>query len=120
MSQAGWDGWEATLHEQIRQNGRLFFQLAVGVLRDATAAEDACQQAFLLAWQERDRIHSHATLKAWLAKTVVRASLQMLRRDEAERRKIETHMQLTRQAGVADGYVAPPGSEEELREAVVA
>lgn len=112
MAHTGWDG---RLTEQIRQNGRLFFRLAYTVLRDAAAAEDACQQAFLRAWQERDRVGPEdAALKGWLARTVINNSLQVVRRAKVERRAV-----------AARGYAAPAsagpaGEQDELREAVLA
>src|SRR5438093_398850 len=64
--------WEILLSEQIRQNGRLFYQLAYRILRDGGAAEDVCQQAFLRAWEEREKIDGGGqALKSWLARTVV-------------------------------------------------
>src|SRR4051794_33679867 len=78
--------WDRLLSEQIRQNGRFFFRLAHNVLRDAQLAEDVCQQALLRAWEERDRIQPGPTLKAWLARTVVNNSLQLVRRGKGERR----------------------------------
>lgn len=37
------------LPEQIRRNGRLFFKVVFGILRDTARAEEVCQQAYLQA-----------------------------------------------------------------------
>jgi RNA polymerase sigma factor (sigma-70 family) len=91
----------------------LFFRLANGILRDAAAAEDACQQAMLKAWAQRDRIDNPETLRAWLARTVVNESLQIARRIKVERRVVGRH--------AIDSDTATSGSEDLLagREAVI-
>jgi RNA polymerase sigma-70 factor (ECF subfamily) len=60
------------------------------VLRDAAAAEDVCQQAFLKAWQCQSAIRDRSGLSAWLAKVVVNESLQVLRRRKTELAALET------------------------------
>src|SRR3712207_1202223 len=105
--------WETLLSDQIRDNGRLFYQLAYNVLRDRATAEDACQQAFLRAWQERGRIQSHAALKGWLARTVINASLQTVRRGKIERRVMHNQTRVTPDSDTH------PAEGAELREAVV-
>src|SRR3954447_10916209 len=106
--------WDRLLSEQIRQNGRFFFRLAHNVLRDAQLAEDVCQQALLRAWEERDRIQPGPTLKAWLARTVVNNSLQLVRRGKVER-KVLGH-----EAHVRPAAERPAGEREEAGEAVLA
>ena len=77
--------WERLLVEQIRQNGRLFFSLAHGLLRNSAAAEDVCQQAMLKGWEHRDQLLDAASLRAWLCKVVVNESLRICRRGKLER-----------------------------------
>ena len=81
-------GWEGLLVEQVRRHGRLLFRLAFGVLRDVSAAEDACQQAILTAWEQREEIRDPAALRGWLARVVVNESLRMRRRQSGERRAL--------------------------------
>jgi RNA polymerase sigma-70 factor (ECF subfamily) len=110
------DAWARLLSEQLRHNGRLFYRLAHGVLRDAAAAEDACQHAFLRAWEHRDRIDaSPGALKAWLARTVINQSLSVARRGKVERRAIAGHAEV--RAGAA---VVAVGDPAETREVVLA
>ncbi|MCG8587552.1 MAG: sigma-70 family RNA polymerase sigma factor [Pirellulales bacterium] len=72
--------WRGLLETQARERNRLFYKLAYGVLRDRSAAEDACQQAFLAAWKSRREILKPEALTAWLCRSVVNASLTQLRR----------------------------------------
>lgn len=81
--------WEAVLSDQVRRSSRLLFKLAYGILRDAAAAEDICQQAFMRAWQQQDRIRDSVALQAWLSRVVVNDSLQLIRRRQTERRAQE-------------------------------
>lgn len=88
-STAGDESWGALLAERARADGRLYFRLAYGVLRDPHGAEEACQQAMLKAWDQRDRIEP-AKLRAWLARVVVNESLYVARRRKVEQRSTAT------------------------------
>jgi RNA polymerase sigma-70 factor, ECF subfamily len=106
--------WASLLADQIRQNGRLFFRLAFGILRNAASAEDVCQQAFSRAWENRGEIEDVAALRGWLAKVVINESLAIARRRKAEQRALCTRAERDRtvSSGLHDGA--------ELRESVVA
>lgn len=107
--------WDQMLSEQLRLNGRLFFRLAHGVLRDAAAAEDACQYALLRAWEERGSIAAAApSIKGWLARTVINRSLQILRSGKLEKRAVAAR------AATASESIAPGGHQAEVRECVLA
>ena len=105
--------WEAALAVEVRQRGRLLFRIGYGLLRDAAAAEDACQQAFLRAWEERKRIRSREALGAWLVRTVTTDCLQRLRRLRIERKAMRGYTDRPAQD------VKAPGYDSELREAVL-
>jgi RNA polymerase sigma factor (sigma-70 family) len=90
-------GWQSLLAGQVEANGRLCFRVAFGVLGQAAAAEDACQQAFLKAWESREKIQDAAALRAWLLRVVVNEALQALRRSKTERRVLND--QIERRAG---------------------
>jgi RNA polymerase sigma-70 factor (ECF subfamily) len=81
---------ETILCEQIRQHGQFLFRLAIGVLHDGGLAEDVCQQAFLKAWDQRDRFHDSGALRSWLAKVVLNESFQIRRRKKTEN-KVLSH-----------------------------
>jgi RNA polymerase sigma-70 factor (ECF subfamily) len=106
--------WERLLVEQITQNGRLFFSLAHGLLRNSTAAEDVCQQALLKAWEHRDRLLDPDSLRAWICKVVVNESLRICRRTKLEDRIVA--------AGELPGreQPEPPHQQIDLRDAVTA
>ena len=50
------DDWLSLLDSLVRQYGRFYHRLAYGVLCRNEAAADVCQQAYLRAWEQRDRI----------------------------------------------------------------
>ena len=107
--------WERLLAEQLRHNGRLFFRLAHGILRNAAAAEDACQHALLRAWEQRDAIEtSPPALKGWLARTVINRSLQVVRRSKVERRAVAVRAEALPES------VSPLEGNADRREAVMA
>jgi RNA polymerase sigma-70 factor, ECF subfamily len=83
--------WRELLAEQVRQHARLWFRLAYDVLHDAHAAEDVCQQALLRAWSNRDQLRDAGQLRAWISRTVVNESLQVLRRRRVEVRARDHH-----------------------------
>lgn len=80
------EDWRDLLEMQAREHSGLFFKLAYGVLRESSAAEDACQQALLSAWKSRREINKPAALKAWLCRSVLNTSLAQLRRRQTEQR----------------------------------
>lgn len=98
--------WADLLAAAAREHGPLFFRLAYGVVRDAAAAEDACQQAMLKAWAQRDRIDNPDLLRSWLARTVVNESLQIARRREIERRVLGRHAMSTESASEPESPLA--------------
>jgi len=106
--------FEQLLAGQIRQNARLFFRLALGILHDPSAAEDICQQAVLKACERQSELRDAAALKSWLSRVVVNESLQLLRR-----RKIESRV-LAGTGAVSANTLAPSAAGFELREAVLA
>ena len=97
----------------MHRRGRLLFRVAYGLLRNAVAAEDVCQQAFLRAWEERSRIRAPDALGQWLVRTVTNLCLRIVRRRRIERRVLGRYA-FDRQKGVRrHGY------ESEVREAVL-
>lgn len=85
------DAWDGLLQEHVRLHGRRFFHIAYGILRDAHAAEDACQAALLKGWTLRDRIAEAGALHAWLLRVVITESLRLLRRRRSEAR-LQRHL----------------------------
>jgi RNA polymerase sigma factor (sigma-70 family) len=104
--------WPRLLAEQFSQHGKLFFKLAYGVLRESTAAEDACQQALLRALERPAELRAAEALRAWLARIVVNESLQVRRRRKTEQRVLADHIVRSRAPDHPDGGW-------ELREAIL-
>jgi RNA polymerase sigma-70 factor (ECF subfamily) len=94
VDSAGGDGhWSGRLDSHVRERGRFYHRLAYGVLRSHETAADVCQQAFLLAWQQRDRIRDHDALGGWLVRVVLNESFCVLRRSRAERKALMNRSQ---------------------------
>ena len=53
--------------------GDRLYSVAYRILRDASRAEDAVQQAFLIAWRELPRLRDDSRLEAWLYRLLVNA-----------------------------------------------
>ncbi len=92
-------------------------RLAAYILRDATAAEDAVQQAALLAWDRRRTLHADGDADGWFTRIVVNVC-----RDELRRRARRPHLvALTPEHAVPGGQVPGPGDrggDEELAAAI--
>lgn len=106
--------WRALLTDRLREDGRLYYRLAFGVLRNGGGAEEACQQAMLKAWDRRGGIEPEK-LRAWLARVVVNEALEVARRRKVERRSLAGQASI----GGARPGPAAPGDELATREAVV-
>ncbi len=107
--------WSRLLDSHVHEHGQLYYRLAYGVLRCREAAHDACQQAFLKAWQQRGRIRERRALKSWLVRVVMNESLAVLRRGRTE------HRIMTKCAGDSDGNAdCCPLEASERRDSVIA
>ncbi len=106
--------WRILLADQARHNGRLFFRVAYGVLRNAADAEDSVQRALAAAWEGRAQLRDAAKLRSWLARTVLNDSLRVRERQRVEQRVLEEHA-----AAVSEIAVGPEAGLAEVREAVL-
>lgn len=107
------EAWKALLAEQLSQNGRLFYRLAFGVLRDHEAVEDVCQHAMLKAWECRHELRQGAALRNWLARVIVNQSIGAQRRRLVEQRVLANH------AAPEPAIWNDSASEEERAQAVL-
>ncbi len=62
-------------------HGGRCYSIAYRILRDAERAEDAVQQAFLLAWRELPRLRDPDRFEAWLHRLLVNACYEEIRRN---------------------------------------
>ena len=74
------DGDERAFADLVDLNGDRCYSIAYGILRDVDRAQDAVQQAFLLAWRELPRLRNPERFEVWLHRLVVNACYEEFRR----------------------------------------
>ena len=76
--------------------GRAVFSLAMNLLRDAGAAEEVTQDAFLNVWRRGDSYHpGRGKVTAWLFSIAHHRTIDELRRRRREQTKVQTGVDLT-------------------------
>ena len=79
-------GDEAALAALYDRFGRVAYGLALRVLRDASLAEDAVQEAFLAVWRNAQRyVAERAKASTWILTFVHRRAVDVVRREERRR-----------------------------------
>jgi len=73
-------GNPADLERLLRANARSMLRFADFVLHDRSAAEDAVQEAFMIAYQRRATLRDEAAFRPWLRTIVLRECLRWRRR----------------------------------------
>jgi RNA polymerase sigma-70 factor, ECF subfamily len=77
---------ELALTELYDRFGRTAYGLALRVLRDRSLAEDAVQEAFLIAWRTADTfMPERARASTWLLTLVHRRAVDLVRREQRRR-----------------------------------
>lgn len=77
---------EVALGELYDRYGAAAYSLARRVLRDASLAEDAVQEAFLLIWRGADRfVPERAKAASWIMTIVHRRAVDLVRREQRRR-----------------------------------
>src|SRR3954447_3034522 len=66
--------------EIVARHQAMVCGIALGILGDFAASEDAGQEAFLTAWRKIHELRDPATLRAWLGQIARNAALGQLRR----------------------------------------
>jgi len=74
------DGDAAAFEALMRRYNRRLFRLARATLRDDAEAEDALQEAYLLAFRRIGQFRGEAALGTWLSRLVLNECLGRLRR----------------------------------------
>ena len=74
------DGDDVAFAELVDLDGDLCYAIAYRILRDAERAQDAVQQAFLLAWRDLPRLRDPERFGPWLHRLLVNACYEELRR----------------------------------------
>ncbi len=73
---------ESKLRRIMQEQGPRLLSLARGVVRDTHIAEDIVQESFVKLWRQPPE--AHAAIASWLRTTVVRASIDRLRKRQAK------------------------------------
>ena len=74
------EGDDSAFTELVDLDGNMCYAIAFRILRDAERAQDAVQQAFLLAWRELPQLRDPERFGPWLHRLLVNACYDELRR----------------------------------------
>ncbi|HKB28939.1 MAG TPA: sigma factor, partial [Candidatus Limnocylindrales bacterium] len=74
------DGDEVAFSELVDLDGDRCYAIAYRILRDVERAQDAVQQAFLLAWRELPKLRDPERFEVWLHRLLVNACYEEFRR----------------------------------------
>jgi RNA polymerase sigma-70 factor (ECF subfamily) len=74
------NGDEIAFSELVDLDGDRCYAIAYRILRDVERAQDAVQQAFLLAWRELPRLRDPERFEVWLHRLLVNACYEEFRR----------------------------------------
>ena len=82
------DGDDAAFSELVDLTGDRCYAVAYRILRDVERAQDAVQQAYLLAWRDLPRLRDPERFDVWLHRLLVNACYEEHRRN----RRWSTHV----------------------------
>jgi len=74
----------AAFEALMRRHNRRLFRVARSVLRDADAAEDAVQEAYIRAFTRLESFKPTGKFSAWLTRVALNEALMIRRRDRAD------------------------------------
>lgn len=74
------EGDHDAFRELVDLDGDRCYAIALGILRDVERAQDAVQQAFLLAWRDLPRLRDPERFGPWLHRILVNACYEETRR----------------------------------------
>jgi len=74
------NGDDRAFGDLVDLDGDQCYAIAYRILRDAERAQDAVQQAFLLAWRELPQLRDPERFSAWLRRLLVNACYEEIRR----------------------------------------
>ena len=73
----------------MRRHNQMLFRAARSILKDDEEAEDAVQEAYLLAYRSISGFRGDANLATWLTRIVINESLRRMRRDRTRAEVIQ-------------------------------
>jgi len=81
MANAG----DEALGRELMTHGRAAWRVALAVLRDASAAEDAVQEAYARVWDARGSIRREVSVRAYLLRAVANTAREIARTENRRR-----------------------------------
>ena len=96
-------GSSADFERLLRANAHSMLRFADFVLHDRSAAEDAVQEAFMIAWNRRQTLRDDSAFVSWLRTIVLRECLRWRRH------------RLLSVLGLSDRVIAPATSDSGLQ-----
>lgn len=100
----------------MRRNNQLLFRTARSILKNDAEAEDAVQDAYLLAFRALDSFRAEARLSTWLVRIVANEAFGRLRRRGAEVVSLDTVTEPATSATEAFMDQHPEGQPERAAE----
>lgn len=88
-------GDTATLEQLMRKHNQKLYRTARSILKDDAEAEDAVQEAYVLAYRAIDRFRAEAKLSTWLIRIVVNEAIARVRKRNRSAEVIEMNGDLT-------------------------
>ena len=95
----------------MRRHNQLLYRTARSILKDDAEAEDAVQEAYLLAYRALDKFRGEAKLSTWLVRVVVNECIARLRKGKRRAEVIRLGAQTE-----AEGQEAEPNMDDEKPE----
>src|SRR5690349_6712082 len=80
LVRAAWLGDKRAFVEIVARHQAMVCGIALGILGDFAASEDAAQEAFLTAWRKFHDLREPEKLRSWLGQIARHAALGHLRR----------------------------------------
>src|SRR5213593_4704683 len=112
LVRAVWLGDKRAFVEIVARHQAMVCGIALGILGDFAASEDAAQEAFLTAWRKFHELREPERLRAWLAQIARNAALGHLRRNRG-------HAVLDEALALADESPAPDETASNEEEAAL-
>ena len=113
-------GDEAAFTLLMRRYNQTLYRTARSILKDDAEAEDAVQEAYLLAYKAMPGFRGDAKLSTWLVKIVVNESIARMRKRARRAEVIHLDGQTHEDIQAAEGYMNEATTEEPERAALQA
>lgn len=97
----------------MRRNNRVMYRAARSILRDDAEAEEAVQDAYLVAYRALPGFRAESRLSTWLVRIAVNEALQRLRKRRREAPTVAANNVIELEAVLADRHLHQPGDTPE-------